>query len=70
MFHAEGSGYSRKVLELYDGTISAHLFHLFAILDINIGGAILFVVLNGEAIAWRRTLATETLHLGTNFLYT
>ena len=67
--HAECFGNSIKMLELYDGIVCAHLFHLFAILDINVSGAILFVVLNGEAIAWSRTLAAQTLHLGTNFLY-
>jgi hypothetical protein len=70
MFHAECFGDSIKMLELYDAIVYAHLFHLFAILDINVGGAILLIVLNGETIAWSRALATEALHLWTYFLYT
>ncbi len=70
VFHTECFGNSIKMLELYDGIVCAHLFHLFAILDINVGGAILLIVLNGETISWSRALATEALHLWPNFLYT
>ena len=69
VLHAKCFWYSIKMLELYDGIVCAHLFHLFAILDINVGGAILLIVLNGETIAWSRALATEALHLWTYFLY-
>ena len=70
VLHAEYFRHSVKMLELDDSIVCTHLFHLFALLDINVGGAILLIVLNGEAIAWSRALTTEALHLWTYFLYT
>ena len=58
MLHAHSLRYSRYALELNDAAVGSHLLNLFAILDVDICRRVLLVVLDGEAIAWRRTLAT------------
>ena len=68
MLHAKSLGHGGKALELDDGTILTHLLHLFTILYVDIGRFVFTVVLNGEAVARRRTLAAEALHLGCNLV--
>ena len=51
MFHSEGFGYSRQTLKLDDGTVLAHLLHLFAIFDVDIRWCIFLVMLYSKAIA-------------------
>ena len=58
VLHAEGLGYGWQALELDDGAVLAHLLHLFAILNVDVSGGVLLVVLNGEAVTWWRTLAS------------
>ena len=53
----------RKTLELDDGRVVSHFFHLLAILYVDVGGRILLVVLNGEAVSRRGTFAAKALHL-------
>ena len=64
MLHAECLGHGWQTLELDDGAVFAHRFNLFAILDVDVCRLVLLVVFDGEAVAGRRTLATESLHLG------
>ena len=70
VLHAEGLGYGWQALELDNGAVFAHLLHLFAILDIDVGGGVLLVVLDGEAVARWRALAAEALHPWPNLLDT
>ena len=58
VLHAEGLGYGWQALELDNGAVFAHLLHLFAILNVDVSGGVLLVVLNGEAVTWWRTLAS------------
>ena len=52
MLHAECLGHSGQMLELDDGTVFAHLFNLFAILDVDVRRLVLLVVFDGEAVAF------------------
>ncbi len=70
VLHAEGTGHGGQALELDDGAVFAHLLHLFTILDVDVRRCVLLVVLHGEAVARRRTLAAEALHFGTDLLDT
>ena len=64
VLHAECLGHGGQTLELDDVAILAHLFNLFAILNVDVCRRVLLVVLHGETVAGRWTLATEPLHLG------
>ena len=44
MLHTEGLGNSMQMLELDDGAIFAHLFHLFTILYVDIRWRVLLVM--------------------------
>ena len=68
VLHAEHLGDGGQTLELNDCAVLSHRFYLLTILNIDVHGFILLVVLDGEAVAWRRTLAAETLHLWPNLL--
>ena len=54
--HAQGLMNGRQTLELYYAAILAHLFHLFAILDVDVCGTMLFSMLYGKAISRGRGL--------------
>ena len=50
VLHAEGLGYRWQTLKLDNSAVFAHLLHLFAILNVDVSGGVLLVVLNGEAV--------------------
>ena len=52
VLHTEGFGYSRQTLKLDDGTVLAHLLHLFAIFDVDVRRCVLLVMLHGETVTW------------------
>ena len=58
VLHAKCFWYSWQAFELDDGTVFAHLLHLFAILYVDVRGGVLHVVLDGEAVTWWWTLAS------------
>ena len=58
VLHAECLWHGGQAFELDDVAILAHLFNLFAILNVDVSGGVLLVVLNGEAVTWWRTLAS------------
>ena len=58
VFHAKCFWYSWQTFELYYSAVFAHLLHLFAILDVDVSGGVLLVMLDGEAVTWWRTLAS------------
>ena len=70
MLHAQSLGDGLHTLELYYTAIGSHLFHLLAILYIDVRGPMLLSMFNGKAIPGGRTLTTETLHLWTNLVHT
>ena len=58
VLHAECLWHGGQALELDDGAVFAHLLHLFAILNVDVSGGVLHVMLDGEAVTWWRTLAS------------
>ena len=68
MLHTEHLGNGRQTLELDDGAIFAHLFHLFAILYVDIRWCVLLVMLYSKTVTWRWTLTAKALHLGSDLL--
>ena len=63
VLHAECLVHGGQTFELDDGAVGAHLFYLFTVFDVDIRRIVLLVMLDGETIAWRRTLAAKALHL-------
>ena len=59
VLHAECLWHGGQTFELDDSAVFAHFLHLFAILDVDVRRRVLFVVLDGEAVARRWTLAFQ-----------
>ena len=70
MLHAECLGNRFQVLELHDWAVGEGFLHLLAVFDIHIVGAILLVVLYGEAVAVGGAAAAEAVHLRTDYINT
>ena len=54
VLHAKCFWYRWQTLKLDNSAVFAYLLHLFAILDVDVSGGVLLVVLNGEAVTWWR----------------
>ena len=69
VLHADSHRHCRQPLELNYRRVGSHLLHLLAIFNVDVGGSILLVVLNSEAIACRRAFAAKSLHLGSYHIH-
>ena len=63
MSHTQSSGHFGQMFELDDGTIGTHFLHLLAVFNVDVGGLVLFVMLDGESISRHSASAAETVHL-------